>query len=435
MGSASCRVIMYRLVFAMVVVLLVYGCCRVQSEMKDKVMPSGREQVLRAVKPTSGTFTLLGRSGVLSTMISSSTFNPLKPLKGLDRKGSHGGTPFDMVLGDGTKVGGLFFEYNDGNADPKPLIIASFGFLQDRWGTEAAKFYNLYIKDPAQRIPAHVLILDHPSAGPFLACNACLSMGSYDDARMWIEIALHLKNTMELSGIHVFGVSMSGQSVVHALIEDKRLGLGLFNSGMVFSIAPDFQKAPGKQLAQLKTPEGIANPWTDYFGQIPEMTLLERIQNTALWMLMKKQFIPGYNFVRSSDIEFTLNRIYLAVFFRKAFEYRIAFLREHAGDSWNHEEISLADLDAFMASTRIAGVIDRVDVPLVLVSAYDDPAVKREMFAEVRSAAQGNPWVVAFETDNGGHFGFNAAYGKDYIGDIVRLMLNRQVIDTWVSHN
>jgi len=422
---------MYKLVFAMVIVLFMYGCSGVQSEIKDEEMRSGREQVLRALKPSTGKCRIFSRSGVFSTAMSSSTLNPFKPLKGLDRKGSHGGTPFDMVLEDGTKVGGLFFEYDDDSAGPKPLIIASFGFLQDRWGTEAAKFHELYLEDPDDRIPAHVLILDHPSAGSFLALNGHLSMGSYDDARMWIEIAQELKNRMELSGIHLFGVSMSGQSVVHALIEDKRLGLGLFDSGMVFSIAPDFQKAPGKQLAQLKTPEGIENPWTGYFGDVPDKTLLDEIQATALWMLVKNQFIPGYHYVRSPDIEFTLGRSYLAIFFRKAFEYRIAFLREHAGDSWNHEEASLADLDAFMASTRIAGVIDRVAAPLVLVSAHDDPAVEREMFAEVVLSAGDNPWIASYETCDGGHFGFNMAYGGEYIGTIIRLMINQQVLDTW----
>ncbi|MBN2298685.1 MAG: hypothetical protein JXM72_08825, partial [Deltaproteobacteria bacterium] len=110
---------------------------------------------------------------------------------------------------------------------------------------------------------------------------------------------------------------------------------------------------------------------------------------------------------------------------------RIAFLREHAGDSWNHEEASLAELDAFMASTRIAGVIDRVATPLVLVSAYDDPAVEREMFAEVVCSAGDNPWIAAYETCDGGHFGFNMAYGGEYIGGIIRLMINQQVLDTW----
>lgn len=422
---------MYKFFLAMVVVLFVPGCCGVQSEIPDEVMPSGREQVYQALKPSSGKCRMLSRSGVFSTAISSSTLNPFKPLKGLDRNGSHGGAAFGMILEDGTKVGGLFFEYDDDNAGPKPLIIASFGFLQDRWGTEAAKFHELYLEDPEQRVPAHVLILDHPSAGAFLALNGYLSMGSYDDARMWIEIAQELKKRVNPSGIHLFGVSMSGQSVVHALIEDKRLGLGLFNSGMVFSIAPDFQKAPGKQLAQLKTPDGIANPWAEYFGQTPEITLLDRIQDSALWMLMKNQFIPGYHYVRSPDIEFTLNRSYLAIFFRKAFEYRIAYLREHAGDSWNHEEISLDDLDSFMSSTRIAGVIDRVATPLVIVSAYDDPAVQREMFVEVVCSAGDNPWIAAYETRDGGHFGFNMAYGGEYIGGIIRLMINRQVLDAW----
>ena len=63
-------------------------------------------------------------------------------------------------------------------------------------------------------MPAHVLFLDHSTGGPFLAYKGNLSMGSYDDARMWIEIAQRLKNEMDISTMHLFGVSMSRQTAV-----------------------------------------------------------------------------------------------------------------------------------------------------------------------------------------------------------------------------
>ena len=72
-----------------------------------------------------------------------------------------------------------------------------------------------------------------------------------------------------------------------------------------------------------------------------------------------------------------------------------------------------------------------VRTPLVLVSAYDDPAVERTMFEELMLTARGNPWIAAYETDDGGHFGFDVAYGKDYIHRIIRLMLDSQVLRTW----
>ena len=419
-----------RLAIVVLCAILFFGCTRVQAG-EDGVSLSGCQRVLDALDPSKIRVGVLGRSGMIATALPSSTFNPFKPLRELDPEGAHGGRPFSMKLGDGTSVGGLFFEYSDGTSDPKPLLMASFGFLQDRWGTEAAKFYKLYLKDAAERIPAHILILDHPSAGTFFAGNGHLSMGAYDDARMWIEIARRLRDDLAPSGIHLFGVSMSGQTVVHALIEDKRLGLDLFDSGMAVSIAPDFQKAPGRQLAQLKTRKGIENPWAEHFNGASGRTLTDMIQGQGLWMLVKEQFIPHHRLVCRPDKEFSLQARDVAVFFRQTFEDRIVYLREHEGDNWNSEYCSLEDLDAFMSSTRIAGVISGVHTPLVLVSAFDDPAVQRGMFEEVMLAAANNPWIAAFETDHGGHFGFNVPYGKDYIGRIIRLMIDPQVLRSW----
>jgi hypothetical protein len=356
-------------------------------------------------------------------------------LKGLDPDSTHGGQPFKMELSDGTRVGGLFFEYNKETENPKPLLMASFGFLQDRWGSEAAKFHELYIKEIKERIPAHVLILDHPTSGPFLANNGYLSIATYDDARMWIEVAQKFKKDMDLAGIHLFGVSMSGQTVVHALIEDSRLGLGLFQSGMAVSIAPDFHQAPGKQLAQLNTPPGIENPWNidSEFGK--DKTLVDQIQGESLWMLMEKQFIPHFQKVHPAGKELTMQPEDVAVFFRKACEDRITFLRERNTENWNHKDFSLKNLDSFITSTRIAGIVGRVRTPLVFVSSIDDPAVDHKMFEEVMLAGCDNPWIVSYQTNDGGHFGFDVAYGKNYIGNIIRLMLDQDVLSAWNRPN
>ena len=88
-----------------------------------------------------------------------------------------------------------------------------------------------------------------------------------------------------------------------------------------------------------------------------------------------------------------------------------------------------------MSSIRIARVVDRVHTPLVLVSSKDDPAVERRMFVEVADEAENNPWVVAYETKRGGHFGFDVAYGKDYMGRIIRLMLDPDVLNNWKGTN
>ena len=413
-----------------ILILVVVGCA--SPPVQEKQMPvSGRAEVLQALKSASDHGAGINRSGMVATALSSSDLNLAHPLKTLDPEGSHGSRSFCLTLKDGTRVGGLFFEYDDGSSDPKPLLIASFGFLQDRWGTEAAKFYDLYLKSPATRLPAHVLILDHPSAGTFLAANGLLSIGSYDDARMWIEVAQHLSRGMKLSGIHLFGVSMSGQTVVHALVEDDRLGLDLFASGMAISIAPDFQKAPGKQLAIMDTAAGVDNPWRPYFKGTPRRTFSDEIQCTALWLLIKNQFVPHFQFVDPTSSNLNLMRRDVPVFLRNAFEERIARLRDCGDASWNGADFSLAGLEKYMASTRIAGVLQQVRTPLLLVSAFDDPLVERSMFVELLAVAQENSWIMAYETLDGGHFGFDVAYGPDYIGRLTRLMMNPHVLASW----
>lgn len=147
-------------------------------------------------------------------------------------------------------------------------------------------------------------------------------------------------------------------------------------------------------------------------------------------MLIKRQFIPHYRIVHPTDKDFEIQLEDVAVFLRKTWEDRITFLREQGVDTWN-KDFGLADLDSFLTTTKIARVINRVRTPLVLVSSHDDPAVEYTMFEEVLLAAEDNPWIAAYQTDDGGHFGFDVAYGKDYIGQIIGLMLDPQVLRTW----
>ena len=419
--------------------LFSYGCYTPQlKEEVEKPSLSGRELVLQALEPGKDhKKAQICLGGVLTTALSSSSLNPGDPLKRIDPDDDAiRDRIFKIKLSGGTEVGGLFFKHeNRANGPPQPLLMASFGFLQDRWGSEAAKFYELYLKDPTQRIPAHVLILDHPTAGPFLADNGHLSVGSYDDGRIWIEIAQSLRNILDITTIHLFGVSMSGQTVVYALIEDKRLGLDLFDSGVAASIAPDFRRAPGEQLAQLKTPRGVENPWRQSLEDLPDETLIHKIQRQSIWVLVNEQFVSSYRLASSEDKELAIKREDVAVFLRQACESRISFLREQQRipDTWNYEDFSLENLERYMATTKIARVVDRVQTPLVLVSSRDDPAVERWMFVEVGDAAENNPWVITYETERGGHFGFDAAYGKDYIARIIRLMLDPDVLNNWHS--
>ena len=394
---------------------------------------NGRERIFQAIQSPEMTGVYITKFGLVSTALSSANLDPANPLKSLGDHSVQGRYPIHMKLLDGTIIGGLLFMHPGETADTAPLLMASFGFLQDRWGSEAAKFYDLYIGVESYRIPAHVLILDHPTSGPFLANNGNLSIGAYDDARMWIEIAQRVRKTMAFKEIHLLGVSMSGQTVVNALIEDKRLGLNLFRSGLVFSIAPNFNKAPGKQFAQLTTRKGVDNPWRRGIDVGSATTTADSVQNQGMWMLINKQFIPNYRRIRPGDEAFEIKRNGVPVFFWTAFENRISFLQKanRVPDTWNYHDFSIENLNAYLASTQIAGIIKRVKTPLVMISSHDDPAVPHDQFENVKKAANANPWVLTYETNYGGHFGFDITYGKEYIGRIIRLMLDPEVHRSW----
>jgi hypothetical protein len=417
---------MRRALVTLFALLLLPGCYRViegTEELFQTPPRSGRELVSSELEPPQLVRKSSPLLGILTTGLSSIAY-----LFGLDHEqvGAQHGIRFQLV--DGTLVGGLFFPWEGGDAGPKPLLIASFGFLQDRFGTEAAKFHDFYVKSAGHRLPAHVLILDHPTAGIFLGNNGTLSPGSYDDGRMWIEVTRILREEMDLASVHLFGVSMSGQSVVHALIEDARLGLGLFESGVAVSIAPDFAEAPGRQFAEIRTDEGVANPWRE-IAPDTEATG-EALQVQAMRLLVDHQFLPGYRRVHPRDAEEDLPTPQIPVLFWDRFEERLAFLRSSQARDWN-PDFSHGGLPDYLGSTRIADVIDRVQTPLVLLSAKDDPAVRSDAFQEVASAAAQNPWVLARETPEGGHFGFDVPYGAGYLEEVIELMIDPNVLANW----
>jgi hypothetical protein len=387
---------------------------------------TGRAAVLRALEPPSSP-PGPARRGTFATAASSASKQPGRVAKGFDPAKDHLENRFELQLADGTRVGGLLFslEEVEGSA---PLLMASFGYLQDRWGTEPAKFYDLYLKDRDYRLPAHVLLLDHPTAGSFAAANRHASIGSYDDARMWIEVGQHLRQTLAPSSIHLYGVSMSGQTVVHALVEDARLGLGLFASGMAVSMAPDFREVPGAQLAEIPTPD--ENPWRASLEAKGRSDFRFGIQSQTVWLLVQKQFMPSYQAIRPEGVQFERDEVPTA--FRRSYEARLAGLREPGPGraDWN-PDFGRSDLESYMATTRIARVIDRVRTPLILVSAHNDPAVPRRLFEEVVRSATNSPWVAAYETDYGGHNGFDVPYGSAYLGRVVRLLLDVDVLGSW----
>jgi len=134
--------------------------------------------------------------------------------------------------------------------------------------------------------------------------------------------------------------------------------------------------------------------------------------------------------VRPLELDFVLPTEGIPQLFWDGFEARLEFLRLADAPDWNRR-FSRSALPAYIDSTRIAGVIDQVRTPLVLLSAQDDPAVLSAAFREVAAAAADNPWVLAKETVEGGHFGFDVPYGAGYLEDVIELMIDPRIVANW----
>jgi hypothetical protein len=316
--------------------LLALACAVTHPAPEADAPETGRERVQRALVPS------MSRGGIpvfgtLVTAISSLPF-----LGGLAKDDDLFTEEIRVELSDGTTVGGLFYDHRRHTRRPEPLVMMSFGLLQDRWGTEVAKIRQLY-QDPDRFVQSDVLVLDHPTSGPFFAENGQLSPGSYDDGRMWLEVAQFMREKLEPPSIHAFGVSMSGQTVLHALAEDARRGLGLFTSGLALSIAPDFRRNPGAEFASLAPPEGGENPWRS-LAPVGPWTPQRQLKQETLSTLVQKRFLPSYRRAGGTNTDWELPRSEMPGFFWRAFEERLAHLRRHRSDDWN-ERYRLDDVE------------------------------------------------------------------------------------------
>jgi hypothetical protein len=408
-----------------VLMLLLTGCT-VRPPQEDRITAYGRGQVIRALEPPQPRDSGDRKDNGLASPRKpdpAETFRPGNPPSG---------RPFELTLRDGSRVGGLFFPHPEGTSPARPLWIAGFGFLQDRWGKAAVRFYRHHLQRPEDRIDAHLLILDHPSTAPFLAANGMLSLGAYDDARMWIEIGRYMQKQQSFRGIHLLGAGVSAQTVIHALVEDLRLELRLFESGIAISPVSDLQRYPARPLGRFETPPDVENPWLTLRGRFLPPDPWEQRQKHLLEDMVENQFLPHYRDINPGHTSFGLPPNEIPIFFRKAFENRLAVLRNRQFQTkpWN-EEILLVDLDAFMQSSRIGPLVGWVRTPVVLLHAADDPIVPQSDFRKLGRSAANNPWIIWRLVENGGHAAFESAYGTDYLRNLLEVLQDPDILRNW----
>ncbi len=347
----------------------------------------------------------------LNGYVATALANP-RPLKREDYREQE----IEFTLRDGTRVGGLIF-YKPGRA---PLLIATFGFVADRWSRVPAQLVRRFIlKD---RLQAHVLILDHPSSFPFHARNGHLSIGGYDEGRMILEVADIVRAGEEasrISSLHLMGVSMGGTGVIHALAEDSRLGRGLFASGITFSAVTDYAAVPVAQLSHYTKKKEGSGPWG------------KRIRSAGRHLQKKGLDVMLERFRRLSE-ELSGERLDLRKeeagrFFHDAFVRRLRFLRESGAvdhPSWN-PEIDAGSLEAYVASCDVVDHVVRVTVPLLMVHAYDDPVVAYEHLQRVEFVGREsrNPFLTTVGVQQGGHWGFSAVYTRSWVAGLINRSL------------
>lgn len=362
--------------------------------------PAGHEATEKAMEkvitiPKPPLSALLTTSGVLATWLSHG--------HALDRR-EFAEREVEFALADGTRIGGLLFR-REGEA---PLVLASFGFLADRWSKPAAQFVGDFVADAS--LAAHVLILDHPSSAPFLAANGELSVGGLDEGRILLGVASELRAGraaelgMRITSYHLLGVSMGGLGVLYALRFDARGDRPIFGSAVVFSSVTRLDEVPADQL--LNRGEVRLAPGRKW--RFSPAGLLGR----GIYRDLLRHFRESYRDRTGRPLEGSDEDLAQLVY---GFMERRA--RHVAADG--EGSASFASLDSYMKANNLCDRGEEVAVPLVLIHSKDDPVVPVSHLECFQRSASRNSNVTTYATNNGGHWGFARTYGRDWIASVL----------------
>jgi predicted alpha/beta-fold hydrolase len=332
--------------------------------------------------------------GVVSTIIPQ--FKPLAPDEIKGEK--------VYVLGDGTKLPTLFYP---GTAPgPRPLIIANFGLFTDKASGAIGRFIrNLVLTG---KIGADFLLVSNVTSATFYSENHEFGLGGYDEGKLLVELTEQIRGDhFENSSIELMGVSLGGNAVLQALIEDARLGRDDFQSAIVFSAVLNEGESSASLLSAFGHP--IAAPYG------PPLTeggsLLAKVLVLGLKKTLKAEGQPyGFSIGQSGSV------------FYDNFKERLS--RLHAlscvDESWN-PQVSMDSVEDYLttSSALVDAEIDQVKVPLIVVHAKNDPLVPFIQFADFAKREEANPRISTLAVDQGGHFGFASAYGDSWLNDLI----------------
>jgi len=371
------------LTLAVLLSLVSSGCAHVTSA-------SAPDKAIAIPKPPGPA--LLARSGYLSTVLSN--------LKALERA-KYAEHEVSFTLEDGTRVGGLLFHGPEG----APLLIATFGFLADRWSKPAAQFVGDHLT--VNPIGAHVLILDHPSSAPFLVANRALSLGGLDEGRMLHEVARQLRGGqagrygLAVRSYHLLGVSIGGLGVLYALDEDRKTSDPMIRSAVIFS---------GVTRLDEVSPDALVERGSFVIGaDSPRWFSLAALIDHRIFENLVAHFRIVYAELAGQDLAWSDDEAARSLY--GLFNERATKMGRPGG------------LAPYMKSTNLCSLGGELQVPIALIHAQDDPLVPVSHARCLEEYAAGNPNVVVSVTENGGHWGFARTYGREWVAAVIERVL------------
>lgn len=375
------------------------GCGTTLPSLRSHIPPEQRTQqeigrVLSSVESDVPLFTSLG---AIATGLSNITRASEEEIQ------HYGYKPITFTLPDDTIVRAL---YKPGKKD-FPFIIGTFGFLSDKRAHASHNFMKIMADSPL--FEYNILIVDHPSSAPFYCDNGEVSWGGIEEGYFLTEIAAQLKQQYQAKSVHLVGISMGGMGVIQAAYRGK----GIIDSAIAFSPVTDYTDVPGDTLREIREESFFGPSFFSVSGEVNELGL--------------GQLVDGFNEVvrktkRCNGKPISPEELESLLLKTKRYqspERWSNLLKPYIEDKILPEKFS-ATIPEYLVLNDANLVAQHIQTPLYVFHAHDDTVVGAHHWYRFMVAAHGNSRVSGMITSDGGHWGFSAAYGREWVGCVIK---------------